>query len=51
MKIECNVIDAEAGIPTVIEYDDVLYFQEPPVEEQKPEQHKPRYNPYSFRRR
>ena len=48
MKIECNVIDAEAGVPTVIEYDDVLYFQEPPVKEQKS---KPRFrNPYAFRR-
>jgi len=46
VKIECNVIDAEAGIPVVIEYNDILYFQQPPVENPKPRY----YNPYKFRR-
>jgi len=41
MIIECNVIDAEDGTPTIIEYNDILYFQQPPVKEQKPKRHKP----------
>ena len=50
MKIECNVIDAEAGVPVVIEYNDILYFQQPPVENPKPRETGFR-NPYAFRRR
>ena len=53
MKIECNVIDAEDGTPTIIEYNDILYFQKIEIKvDQKP---KPRptgfRNPYAFRRR
>ena len=47
MKIECFVIDAEAGVPTVIEYNDILYFQHPPVKE-KATKHGFR-NPYRCR--
>ena len=50
MKIECNVIDAEAGVPTVIEYNDILYFQHPPVEEKPKSTKFGFHNPYRFRR-
>lgn len=48
MKIEATVIEMESGEVTVLEYQNVLFFQHPPIKE-KPE-HKPEYNPY-FRRR
>ena len=53
MKIECNVIDAEAGTPTVIEYNDILYFQKIEIKvDQKPKHHKSGYGDnYLFGRR
>ena len=51
MKIEVELVEMENGLPTILEYDDVLYFIEPPVEEHKPKHHKPKRNPYYFGRR
>lgn len=54
MIIECKIVDAESGVPTVIEYNDVLYFQKIEIKvDQKPKQrHKPGYGDnYIFRRR
>jgi hypothetical protein len=48
MKVEAEIIEMEKGIPTVLEYEGVLFFHHPPVKEKK---QKPRFrNPYAFRR-
>ena len=36
MKIEATIIEMESGEVTVLEYQNVLFFQHPPVKEQRP---------------
>ena len=46
MKIEVEVTEMENGVPTILEFDDVLYFQESPLKEQKPRRRNEFGNPF-----